>query len=224
MPVYSMTGYASASGPAAADEQPADDAGLPSRPRVTRRIAFGQRPFSRLGVAPAGRPARPGAGVARAGRRGLQARQDRTAPGHASAMPTRPGRRPTPEQLEPPDPRSKASCGLAAQARRRCRCTRRCSGAAAARRPSASTRPRSKRRADALAGLREAREREGARLVAVLLRARGAPARAGRAGRAAGARGGAAPAGALSRALERSAARRRRSPERDAPRRCRSAR
>ena len=91
--------------------------------------------------------------------------------------------------------------GWLPKAAARCRCTRCCSGARAAPPPSGSTKPRSTPPSAAIAGLREARAREGERLVAVLMERVAAPARAGRAGRAAGARGRAAPA--AERFLER---------------------
>ena len=188
MAVYSMTGYANASASACRD-------GCGSIARTARRhaprafrsaaVSVEMRsvngrfldlalrlPDELRGLEPALRELLTGA---------LQARQDRAAPrparGDAESAVAAAAR---PSSWTAWRGSRARSSGWLPERARRCRCTRRCNGAAAARRPRGLDEAALDAARRCVDGLREARAREGARLVAVLLERVDAPARAGR--------------------------------------------
>jgi hypothetical protein len=212
MSVYSMTGYASA-----ALRSPARP--WASRPAVTAEVRSVNGRFLDLslrlpdelrGLEPALREL-----VAAS----VQARQDRTATGHAAREAT-PGRRP-PRAAQPP-----GAAGGEVQGwlpKRRPVGERGAAVVPGRHRGRAAGRGRAGSRARCVEGLREARAREGARLAAMLMDRVAICANWPR-GRAAGAAGGAAPAAAFSGALERSPGQRPRPAAACLARRCRNAR
>ena len=170
MAVYSMTGYANASAspapPAAAalHEPPAATASTGSIGVEMRSV---NNRFLDLVVAPAGRVPQPRAGAARAGHGALQARQDRAAPHRRGRFGNR-DRRAATRAAGPPRPPRAHGAAHAARRPGRCRSRRRCTGAAAGARQDDASGAVLEAAKHCIAGLAQARAREGARLAGVL--------------------------------------------------------